>query len=91
MVRAIYHHRGQLTSRFLPSSGMFYPTLWDWLTLIGVMGVFLTSIFIHPGAADDVNVRAALWARLTKPERRIETGERASAQPIKNFSDGPVD
>ena len=32
---------------FLPSSwGMFYPTIWDWLTLIGVMGFFFTSIFL---------------------------------------------
>lgn len=32
---------------FLPSSwGMFYPTLWDWLTLLGSLGLFFTAIFV---------------------------------------------
>jgi molybdopterin-containing oxidoreductase family membrane subunit len=32
---------------FLPSSwDMYYPTLWDWLTLLGSLGLFLTLIFL---------------------------------------------
>lgn len=32
---------------FTPSAwGMFYPTVWDWATLIGSVGLFLTLIFL---------------------------------------------
>lgn len=32
---------------YLPSSwGMFYPTIWDWLTLLGSLGLFFTAIFV---------------------------------------------
>jgi molybdopterin-containing oxidoreductase family membrane subunit len=32
---------------FLPSSwGMYYPTLWDWATFIGSIGLFLTLLFL---------------------------------------------
>lgn len=32
---------------FLPSSwGMFYPTIWDWTTYIGTIGVFLFLLFL---------------------------------------------
>ena len=32
---------------FLPSSwGMYYPTLWDWTTFIGTIGLFLTLFFL---------------------------------------------
>ena len=32
---------------FLPSSwGMYYPTFWDWATLFGSFGVFLTFFFL---------------------------------------------
>jgi Ni/Fe-hydrogenase subunit HybB-like protein len=32
---------------FLPSSwGMFYPTIWDWMTFIGTMGLFLCLLFL---------------------------------------------
>ncbi|MFN8454466.1 MAG: quinol:electron acceptor oxidoreductase subunit ActD [Anaerolineae bacterium] len=32
---------------FLPSSwGMFYPTVWDWLTFLGSLGLFFTAIFV---------------------------------------------
>ncbi|MCI0694892.1 polysulfide reductase NrfD [candidate division KSB1 bacterium] len=32
---------------FLPSSwGMYYPTVWDWATFIGTLGLFFTLIFI---------------------------------------------
>jgi len=32
---------------FLPSSwGMYYPTVWDWATLFGSFGLFLTLFFL---------------------------------------------
>jgi Ni/Fe-hydrogenase subunit HybB-like protein len=32
---------------FLPSSwGMYYPTIWDWATLLGTIGLFVTLIFL---------------------------------------------
>ncbi len=32
---------------FLPSSwGMFYPTLWDWLTYVGTMGLFICTFLL---------------------------------------------
>ena len=32
---------------FLPSSwGMYYPTIWDWMTFLGTIGLFLTLFFL---------------------------------------------
>jgi Ni/Fe-hydrogenase subunit HybB-like protein len=32
---------------FLPSSwGMYYPTIWDWATFIGTIGLFVTAFFL---------------------------------------------
>jgi molybdopterin-containing oxidoreductase family membrane subunit len=32
---------------YLPSSwGMYYPTRWDWATLLGSMGLFFTLLFL---------------------------------------------
>jgi len=32
---------------FLPSSwGMYYPTIWDWMTFIGTIGLFLVLLFL---------------------------------------------
>jgi molybdopterin-containing oxidoreductase family membrane subunit len=32
---------------FLPSSwGMYYPTIWDWMTFIGTIGLFLVLFFL---------------------------------------------
>jgi Ni/Fe-hydrogenase subunit HybB-like protein len=32
---------------FMPSSwGMFFPTIWDWATLFGSVGLFLTLLFL---------------------------------------------
>ncbi len=43
---------------FLPSSwGMFQPTIWDYLTYVGSIGVFLVAVpAVHPAAADDLDV-----------------------------------
>ncbi|HSU65935.1 MAG TPA: NrfD/PsrC family molybdoenzyme membrane anchor subunit, partial [Tepidisphaeraceae bacterium] len=36
-----------LSRDFLPSSwGMYYPTIWDWMTLLGTIGFFLMSFFL---------------------------------------------
>jgi molybdopterin-containing oxidoreductase family membrane subunit len=36
-----------LHREFLPSSwGLYAPTIWDWMTIIGVLGLFLTLIFL---------------------------------------------
>jgi Ni/Fe-hydrogenase subunit HybB-like protein len=32
---------------FLPSSwGMYYPTMWDWFTFVGTLGLFVTLLFL---------------------------------------------
>ena len=32
---------------FLPGSwGMYYPTIWDWATFVGTMGLFLTLFYL---------------------------------------------
>src|SRR5438045_4716606 len=32
---------------FLPSSwGMYYPTIWDWMTFLGTIGLFLCLLFL---------------------------------------------
>jgi len=36
-----------LTRDFVPSSwGMYYPTVWDWSTYFGTIGVFLALMFL---------------------------------------------
>ena len=38
---------GGLARDFLPSSwGMYYPTVWDWSTYFGTIGVFLALMFL---------------------------------------------
>jgi molybdopterin-containing oxidoreductase family membrane subunit len=38
---------GSLHRDFVPSSwGMFYPTIWDWGTYLGTIGLFMTLIFL---------------------------------------------
>ena len=32
---------------FLPSSwGMYYPTVWDWMTFVGTIGMFIVLFFL---------------------------------------------
>jgi len=32
---------------FMPSSwGMYYPTIWDWMTFVGTIGLFLCLLFL---------------------------------------------
>ena len=46
---------------FLPSSwGMYYPTVWDWATFVGTIGLFLcAAVSVHSLPADDFNFRDA--------------------------------
>jgi hypothetical protein len=48
VARALRHHRDVSLHRdFLPSSwGMYYPTIWDWTTFFGTIGLFLTLLFL---------------------------------------------
>ena len=47
VARALRHHRHELHRDFLPSSwGMYYPTIWDFSTLFGTIGLFLTLMFL---------------------------------------------
>ena len=43
---------------YLPSSwGMFQPTIWDYLTYFGSIGVFICSVpAVYPAAADDLDL-----------------------------------
>ena len=54
---------------FLPSSwGMYYPTVWDWATFIGTIGLFFTLLFLFIRVpADDLDLRDA-DARATRRE-----------------------
>ena len=50
-----------LTRDFVPSSwGMYYPTIWDWSTYVGTIGVFLTpDVPVHSRPARDFDFRDA--------------------------------
>jgi Ni/Fe-hydrogenase subunit HybB-like protein len=79
---------------FLPSSwGMFYPTLWDWLTLVGVMGVFLTSIFLFIRVLPMISMfeMRHLLTKTQQRERVAETDRRTSSQLSESLANGPVD
>jgi hypothetical protein len=74
---------------FLPSSwGMFYPTLWDWLTLIGVMGVFLTSIFLFIRVLPMISMFEMRHLLTKQREPVAASEERTSAQPIESLVGG---
>jgi hypothetical protein len=72
---------------YLPSSwGMFYPTLWDWLTLIGSIGLFLTLIFLFIRFLPMISIfeMQHLLTETTAPTQKgVTTGERRTAQPAK--------
>ena len=60
---------------FLPSSwGIYIPTVWDWATLLGTLGLFSFLLFLFiRGAADDLGPRDA------PPADRATAGEEAAA------------
>jgi Ni/Fe-hydrogenase subunit HybB-like protein len=70
---------------FLPSSwGMFYPTRWDWLTLVGSIGLFLTLIFLFIRALPMISM-FEMRHLLTKTTARkgAGTGESYKAETAK--------
>jgi hypothetical protein len=69
---------------FLPSSwGMFYPTLWDWLTLLGSLGLFFTAIFIFIRALPMISIfeMRHLLAHLKRPKQGDNQAAQAAAKP----------
>jgi len=75
---------------FLPSSwGMFYPTLWDWLTLLGSMGLFFTSIFVFIRVLPMISIfeMRHLLTETKKRERVVETEAKTPAQTTEGFSE----
>jgi hypothetical protein len=55
---------------FLPSSwGMFYPTIWDWMTFIGTMGLFLCLLFLFVRFLPMISIYEM---RTLLPEAKVE-------------------
>src|SRR4029450_5430512 len=54
---------------FLPSSwGMYYPTVWDWMTFVGTIGLFLTLFFLVTRL---VRITCIVEVRTMAPEAKI--------------------
>jgi molybdopterin-containing oxidoreductase family membrane subunit len=58
---------------FLPSSwGMYYPTIWDWMTFIGTIGLFIFLFFLFVRFLPMISIfemrTMAPHAKLTEPE-----------------------
>ncbi len=66
---------------FLPSSwGMYWPTRWDLMTFFGTIGLFVDALLpVHPGAADDLDLRDADDGAGREGEGRRRRTERVSA------------
>ena len=62
---------------FLPSSwGMYNPTLWDWATFIGTIGLFLALIFLFIRFLPMISI---FEMRTLVPEAKVEGGADMSA------------
>ena len=58
---------------FLPSSwGMYYPTIWDWMTFIGTIGMFLTLFFLFIRFLPMISI---FEMRTMAPEAKISESE----------------
>jgi len=58
---------------FLPSSwGMYYPTIWDWMTFIGTIGMFLTLFFLFIRFLPMISI---FEMRTMAPEAKIKESE----------------
>jgi molybdopterin-containing oxidoreductase family membrane subunit len=56
---------------FLPSSwGMYYPTIWDWATFIGSIGLFLTLLFLFIRFLPVISI-FEMRQILPEPQRRM--------------------
>jgi Ni/Fe-hydrogenase subunit HybB-like protein len=58
---------------FLPSSwGMYYPTIWDWMTFIGTIGLFLTLFFLFVRFLPMISI---FEMRTMSPEAKLKESE----------------
>ncbi|HTM25101.1 MAG TPA: NrfD/PsrC family molybdoenzyme membrane anchor subunit [Vicinamibacterales bacterium] len=58
---------------FLPSSwGMYYPTIWDWMTFVGTIGMFLMLFFLFVRLLPMISI---FEMRTMAPEARLQKGE----------------
>jgi Ni/Fe-hydrogenase subunit HybB-like protein len=58
---------------FLPSSwGMYYPTIWDWMTFIGTIGMFVTLFFLFIRFLPMISI---FEMRTLAPEAKIKESE----------------
>jgi Ni/Fe-hydrogenase subunit HybB-like protein len=58
---------------FLPSSwGMYYPTIWDWMTFIGTIGMFLTLFFLFIRFLPMISI---FEMRTMAPESKVRESE----------------
>jgi Ni/Fe-hydrogenase subunit HybB-like protein len=58
---------------FLPSSwGMYYPTIWDWMTFIGTIGMFVTLFFLFIRFLPMISI---FEMRTMAPEAKIKESE----------------
>lgn len=76
-----------LAREFLPSSwGMYYPTIWDWLTYFGTIGLFLTLFFLFLRFVPMISI---FEVRTLLPEAQVDHGHAHGAMhgPV---SEGPA-
>jgi hypothetical protein len=67
---------------FLPSAwGMFYPTFWDWATLIGSLGFFFTLLLLFVRFLPAISVYEM---RELVAERKGISDEPPSARPLRS-------
>ena len=60
---------------FLPSSwGMYYPTIWDWMTFIGTIGMFVTLFFLFIRFLPMISI---FEMRTMAPEAKVRESEGA--------------
>jgi molybdopterin-containing oxidoreductase family membrane subunit len=58
---------------FLPSSwGMYYPTVWDWATYIGTIGLFFTLLFLFVRVLPMISI---FEVRVLLPQARVQQPE----------------
>jgi molybdopterin-containing oxidoreductase family membrane subunit len=58
---------------FLPSSwGMYYPTIWDWMTFIGTIGLFLVLLFLFLRFLPMISI---FEMRTLLPEAKVKRAE----------------
>jgi hypothetical protein len=77
---------------FLPSAwGMFYPTLWDWLTLLGSLGLFFTAIFVFIRVLPMISIfEMRHLLRETKKHKPPAESNEKPIQPVASLAHNPM-